>query len=51
LNDSRAMKKLRDIWVESDETKRRMIVNNIFIEIESFRGCYIVEEVPDEDGA
>ena len=44
-----ALKKLRDIWVEATPEKRMTIVNDIFLEIESFGDCYILEGALDED--
>lgn len=49
LNDVNDMKRLQDIWEKASEEKRRVIVNNIFYEIESFKDCYTIESVLEED--
>ncbi len=49
LTDMEALKKLRDIWVEAKPEKRMLIVNDIFLEIESFSDCYILQGMHDDD--
>jgi hypothetical protein len=44
LNDMEALMRLRDIWAAASPEKRMTIVNDIFLEIESFSDCYIIDE-------
>lgn len=49
LNDMEALIKLRDIWAAASQEKRMTIVNDIFLEIDSFKDCYIIDDVFLED--